>query len=108
MPTAAHLALRALLDVHVSSEVFHSCRGPVPVMQVYGIDLALVSNLVSNPVVNETIVKLSGTASQVNTCMDSVLVLPSMHCRCSLHHFKCRPPSRTRSVHPQVSCTRCS
>ena len=35
-------------------------------LQVYGIDLALVSNLVSTPVVNETIVKLSGTASQVN------------------------------------------
>jgi hypothetical protein len=56
---------RPLIDVHVSSEVLHSSRGPVLVTQVYGIDLALVSNLVSNPVVNETIVKLSGTASQV-------------------------------------------
>ena len=45
-----------------------ACAAP----QVYGIDLALVSNLVSNPVVNETIVKLSGTASQVHTQIRNV------------------------------------
>ena len=70
-----------------------SCAAP----QVYGIDLALVSNLVSNPVVNETIVKLSGTASQVDTRIRNVLRC-LLHRRRSLHHFESRPPSAAHSV----------
>jgi hypothetical protein len=48
---------------------------------VYGIDLALVSNLAGNPVVNETIVKLSSEAAQVTLPPDCHRLCGAGKCR---------------------------